>query len=185
MFTAGLFRRHESMGLLSFDHRTMTELTLPTSWMHLMCKAHLWQMSRLFSKGLCHGSCHGILLGIFHLHTPSIDGEGTSSSAKCVVVRGCHLLSRWHIQWTFLAIVCVCLMPFVRQYIRYIPIVSLLSMYTPYPLLQESTAALVRKHHKTRNHSQFRQPFKFQIAKIQLHPSLKWFNFKGKFHQCG
>lgn len=96
----------------------------------------------------------------FHLHTPSIDGEGTSSSAKCVVVRGCHLLSHGHIQWTFLAIVCVCLMPFVRQYI---PIVSLLSMYTPYPLLQESTALVRRiagKIIKPRNHSQFRQPFK-------------------------
>lgn len=56
--------------------------------------------------------------------------------------------------------VCVCLMPFVRQYI---PIVSLLSMYTPYPLLQASTALVRRiagKIIKPRNHSQFRQPFK-------------------------
>lgn len=53
-------------------YQLTTELTLPTSWMHLMCKAHLWQVSRLFSKGLCHGSCHGILLGIFTFtHRPS------------------------------------------------------------------------------------------------------------------
>lgn len=120
----------------------------------------------------------------FHLHTPSIDGEGTSSSAKCVVVRGCHLLSHGHIQWTFLAIVCVCVSDAVCTpvYTYCQPIVYVYAISTASRIYSTSSENR-RKDHKTQKPLTISTAF--QIAKIQLHPSLKWFNFKGKFHQCG